>query len=112
MQNELKIAAIQASLFWENSQSNLQSFQNKIETLDTDVDLIVLPEMFSTGFTMQPNLVAETMEGTTVSWMKGIAIKNIIHASENKEDAETEIALWFSIDELHSYKRNDDEHTL
>tara|TARA_R110000787_G_scaffold13816_2_gene42970 strand:+ start:13010 stop:13789 length:780 start_codon:yes stop_codon:yes gene_type:complete len=89
MQNELKIAAIQASLFWENSQSNLQSFQNKIETLDTDVDLIVLPEMFSTGFTMQPNLVAETMEGTTVSWMKGIAIKNnvaIVGSVVIKED--------------------------
>tara|TARA_R110001632_G_scaffold8386_12_gene33179 strand:- start:4004 stop:4783 length:780 start_codon:yes stop_codon:yes gene_type:complete len=76
MQNELKIAAIQANLFWENSQSNLRLFQNKIETLETDVDLIILPEMFSTGFTMQPSLVAETMEGTTVSWMKGIATKN------------------------------------
>jgi omega-amidase len=76
MQNELKIVAIQANLIWENSQSNLRSFQNKIEILDPDVDLIILPEMFSTGFTMQPNLVAETMEGTTLSWMKAIATKN------------------------------------
>jgi len=43
---------------------------------------------------------------------KEIAIKNLIHASGNKEDAEKEVALWFSIDELHSYKRAEDEHVL
>ena len=41
---------------------------------------------------------------------KGIAIKNLVHASGNKEDAKKEIALWFSIDELHNYKRADEEH--
>ncbi len=41
---------------------------------------------------------------------KEIPVKNIIHASGNKEDAKTETALWFSIDEIHDYKRSGDEH--
>jgi|TARA_B100001971_G_C18071138_1_gene473155 nucleoside-diphosphate kinase len=41
---------------------------------------------------------------------KNIPLKNIIHASGNKEDAKTEVALWFSIDEVHNYKRSGDEH--
>lgn len=78
MQNELKIAAIQANLTWENSQVNLDAFQEKIEELASDIDLIVLPEMFSTGFTMEPKPVAEKMDGNTVSWMVTIAkSKNI-----------------------------------
>jgi len=43
---------------------------------------------------------------------KGIAIKNIIHASGNKEDANKELSLWFSVNELHSYKRSDEEHVF
>lgn len=80
MQNELKVAAIQAQLTWENSQANLDAFQEKINHLAPDIDIVVLPEMFSTGFTMNPNPVAEKMNGNTVQWMlktattKGIAI--------------------------------------
>ena len=43
---------------------------------------------------------------------KKIAVKNLIHASANEEDAKNELALWFSVDEIHSYKRSDDEHVL
>ena len=43
---------------------------------------------------------------------KGIAVKNIIHASGDAEDAEKEIALWFSIDELHAYERTDEAHVF
>ena len=43
---------------------------------------------------------------------KGIAIKNIIHASGDESDAEKEIALWFSLDEIHSYSRSEDKHVL
>lgn len=78
MQNELKIAAIQTSLSWENPQVNLESFTKIIDNLNNDVDLVVLPEMFSTGFTMQPSIVAEKMDGNTVHWMKKTAVaKNI-----------------------------------
>ncbi|MCH7850949.1 MAG: nucleoside-diphosphate kinase [Nanoarchaeota archaeon] len=41
---------------------------------------------------------------------KNIPIRNIIHSSSNSEDAKTEIALWFSIDEIYDYKRSGDEH--
>lgn len=43
---------------------------------------------------------------------KGITIKNLIHASGNKEEAEREINLWFSIEELHSYPMSHDEHVI
>ena len=76
MQNELNIVAIQADLTWENPTANLLSFEQKIALLDSDTDLIVLPEMFSTGFTMQPSSVAQTMNGPTVLWMIAIAKTN------------------------------------
>lgn len=65
----MNIALIQSPLFWENPKLNRKYFQEKINALDQNVDLIVLPEMFTSGFTMQPALVAETMEGITVNWM-------------------------------------------
>ena len=69
----MKVAIIQTSLHWENSEVNRNHFTNKIKLIQEHVDLIVLPEMFTTGFTMNPNRVAETMEDKTVSWMKFIA---------------------------------------
>lgn len=78
MQDALHVVAIQANLIWENSEANLQSFQNTINCLDSNVDLIVLPEMFSTGFTMNPKHVAQKMDGSTVHWMKDLAIKKEI----------------------------------
>ncbi|WP_298779155.1 amidohydrolase [uncultured Polaribacter sp.] len=74
MQNELKIVGIQADLVWENPQKNLAFFEEKINPL-INVDLIVLPEMFTSGFTMNPENVAEKMNGNTVSWMQKIASK-------------------------------------
>mgnify|MGYP001574927372 CR=1 FL=1 len=41
---------------------------------------------------------------------KSMPVKNLVHASANKEDAKNELALWFSVDELHNYKRSDEEH--
>ena len=69
----MQVAIIQAPLFWENPELNIKYFHEKINTLDQNTDLIVLPEMFTTGFTMQPALVAETMDGITVNWMIKIA---------------------------------------
>ena len=73
MENQLQIAAIQADLIWEQPEKNRQSFQEKIAELPVDIDLVVLPEMFSTGFTMEPKQVAEKMDGVTVQWMKEVA---------------------------------------
>jgi predicted amidohydrolase len=69
----MKIALIQSDLYWEDASKNRKSFESKINQIDSEVNLIVLPEMFSTGFTMNASAVAETMKGETVLWMKGIA---------------------------------------
>lgn len=70
---DLRISLIQSTLHWENRQSNLNMFTEKIERLANDQDLIVLPEMFSTGFSMKPSELYEEMEGPTISWMKAQA---------------------------------------
>lgn len=69
----MKIALIQSNLIWENPKANRDAFEDKINGINESVDLIVLPEMFSTGFTMNPSAVAETMEGETVLWMQSLA---------------------------------------
>ncbi|MGV3601871.1 MAG: amidohydrolase [Dyadobacter fermentans] len=68
----LSIALVQADLHWENVTANLASFEEKLAALPEAVDLIVLPEMFNTGFTMNTAL-AEPMNLTTTRWMKQIA---------------------------------------
>ena len=73
MKNELKIVGIQADLVWENPEKNIAFFEEKINDLSTDVDLIVLPEMFTSGFTMKPENVAEKMNGFSISWMQKLA---------------------------------------
>jgi omega-amidase len=69
----MKIALIQSSLHWENPEKNRISFGKKINAIDQEIDLIVLPEMFTSGFTMQPREVAETMQGETVLWLISLA---------------------------------------
>ncbi len=69
----MKVALIQSSLSWENPKANRNHFEEKINAISEKVDLIVLPEMFSTGFTMNPSVVAETMQGETILWMQSLA---------------------------------------
>lgn len=73
----MKIGLIQSSLYWEDPKKNRDYFESKINTINEKVDLIVLPEMFTSGFTMTPENVAETMQGETVTWLKVLAkVKN------------------------------------
>lgn len=69
----MKIALIQTDLIWENQEANRNQFEQKINEIEVDVDLIVFPEMFTTGFTMNSKAVAETMQGKTISWLKDLA---------------------------------------
>ena len=75
MEDKLKVAIIQSDLAWENPIQNRKNFSEKIESIGETVDVIVLPEMFATGFTMNAHTVAETMNGKTVSWMQEKAIE-------------------------------------
>ena len=78
MQNELNVVGIQADLVWENPQENLDFFEVQINSLPSKTDLVVLPEMFTTGFTMHPKKVRETMNGKSVLWMQKMATKHQI----------------------------------
>ena len=90
MNRSLKIALIQADLIWQNAKQNRINFSEKINNITEKVDVIVLPEMFTTGFSMQPQKIAEYMVGDTVKWMqqiaseKNTAICGSIIISENK----------------------------
>ena len=72
----LNIAILQSDLVWENPIENRKRFAEKISAVDHDVDLIVLPEMFNTGFSMTPKHLAESMDGETVKWMQEMAMKS------------------------------------
>lgn len=71
--NELRIAFIQADLAWEDPATNKAVFTGKFKDLAPDTDLVILPEMFTTGFTMNPGVAAELMQGPTVVWLKSMA---------------------------------------
>jgi len=70
MRNELKVTILQSDLFWENPDANRRMFSEKINNIIEKTDLIVLPEMFTTGFTMNASLLAESESGQTLDWMK------------------------------------------
>lgn len=76
MQNQLVILGIQADLKWENPKQNCLYFKKQISSIKTKPDLVVLPEMFTTGFSMDAKKIAEGLQGETISWMKSIAIEN------------------------------------
>jgi len=69
----LNITTIQANLIWEDKQANLQMLEQKINSIEERAEVVVLPEMFSTGFSMQPQRLAEKMDGETIAWMQRVA---------------------------------------
>lgn len=69
----LKVSLIQSDLVWESPNKNRAYFSNKIATLPQETDLIILPEMFTTGFSMNAIALSETMNGETIHWMKDLA---------------------------------------
>lgn len=69
----LSCTLIQTKLFWQDANANRQMLEEKINAIKGKTEIVVLPEMFTTGFSMQPELFAETMEDETFRWMKRIA---------------------------------------
>ena len=76
--NTLTFTLIQTNLFWENKVANLQMLEEKINNIQPKTEVVVLPEMFSTGFSMQPEKFAESMNGSTLQWMQKIAFEKKI----------------------------------
>ncbi|NDV15258.1 amidohydrolase [Muricauda sp. TY007] len=73
MSTTLNIALIQSNLYWEDPAKNRKMFEEKIDTIPDYVDLIVLPEMFTTGFTMDPQSIDAFEGNKTVEWMQSVA---------------------------------------
>lgn len=69
----LSVALVQSDLYWENATANLSMFEEQLATIAEEVDVIVLPEMFTTGFSMNPEKIAEHEGMRTTRWMKQIA---------------------------------------
>ena len=76
MTNQLNIAFIQPNTVWESPKKNRKNIDKKFNELEDDIDLLILPETFTTGFSMKPKDLAESMDGKTVQWMKNLAIEN------------------------------------
>ena len=72
----LTITTIQSNLIWEEKSANLRLLEQKIAGIEEKTEIVVLPEMFNTGFSMRPEALAETMEGETVEWMKRVSREN------------------------------------
>jgi predicted amidohydrolase len=68
----LHITTIQTELFWEDKIANLNMFEEKIKNISTKKEIVILPEMFTTGFSMNAATLAEKMDGVTMQWMKRI----------------------------------------
>jgi omega-amidase len=78
MDQSLTITLLQTDLHWENITANREMLEKKIRAIEQRTEVVVLPEMFSTGFSMNPSSMAETMDGDTVKWMKRIAAEKKI----------------------------------
>jgi predicted amidohydrolase len=71
--HDLTVTLIQTELFWEDIPANLAMFDNRLEAVPEEADLVVLPEMFTTGFSMNALALAQPMDGPAASWMRDAA---------------------------------------
>jgi len=71
--NILSVALIQTDIYWKDKSSNLSMFEEKIWSIKEKVDLIILPEMFNTGYSMDAQELAEHINANTGKWMKQMA---------------------------------------
>ena len=114
MSQELHIALVQSRLLWENPEQNKKNFSEKIAAISLDVDLIVLPEMFTTGFTMNPENLEKEEGQITLEWMqqiseeKNAAIVGSIPFYEN----EYYTNRLFFVEPSGSYQKYDKRHTF
>ena len=71
--SDLHIALVQSELAWEDAAANREHFERALEDLPREIDLVLLPEMFSTGFSMNAEVLAEPVDGETETWLKALA---------------------------------------
>lgn len=114
MEDNLKVTIIQSELHWEDVNANLSMFSDKIQNIDEKTDLIILPEMFSTGFSMNAENLAEHNDGKTLNWMISEAKKHntaIMGSVIISEDNHFYNRLYFVFPDG-SYSQYDKKHTF
>ncbi len=89
---DLTVTLVQTALFWEDIEANIALFDEKIDAITEETDLIILPEMFTTGFTMNAANLAQRMDGSGVSWLR-----------QKSEEKGTDIAGSVIIEEAGKY---------
>lgn len=108
---DLKVSIVQTDILWEQKEQNLREYSQKLARLEPGTDLVILPEMFATGFTMNKNC-AEAPEGPVLEWMQEIARTRdcVITGSimVNEGDALFNRLYWVSPDG--SYRSYDKRH--
>lgn len=83
MKDILRVTLVQSELHWENIEANLKMFESALSAYTEASEIIVLPEMFTTGFSMNPTQYTEEQDGITIAWMKHLAAqkKSIVTGS-------------------------------
>ncbi|WP_262915540.1 nitrilase-related carbon-nitrogen hydrolase [Niabella ginsengisoli] len=79
MKDTLTVTLVQTELAWEHKEANLKMLEQKIKSISEKTEIVILPEMFSTGFTMNAAQMAETMDGEAVEWMKKYQLRNELY---------------------------------
>ena len=75
VRSPIHVALLQFDIQWENPVANCNKIESLFEAYESSVDLLVLPEMFATGFTMNVQAMSETMDGPVVQWLKEKALQ-------------------------------------
>jgi len=111
---QLKVTIIQSHLHWENPLTNRALFSEKIKAISEETDLIILPEMFTTGFTMNAAPLAEDINGPTLQWMQRLAVEKSCALTGSlivKENGNYFNRLYFVFPDG-TYKQYDKKHTF
>ncbi|MAB56829.1 MAG: amidohydrolase [Aequorivita sp.] len=114
MKTDLKITLVQSELIWENASANRELFSKKFQTFEGETDLIVLPEMFTTGFSMNAKKLAEPNDSDSLNWMisearkYNCAITGSVIVSENDQFYNR---LFFVLPDG-TYEKYDKKHTF
>ncbi|MED7788480.1 amidohydrolase [Francisella sp. 19X1-34] len=108
--SDLKISIIQTDIIWDNKQQNYNNLEKKLAQIDSDSDIVVLPEMFNTGFIMNPTNEASTQQDI-INWMsKQVEGKNYALVGSAATFTDTKIAnrLYFVTPEkeIYTYDKN------
>lgn len=114
MNENLRIALIQTDLHWENPEANRIAFSDKIAQASDKVDLIILPEMFTTGFTMNPENINKGEGLKTLQWMQGFAKEKdvAIAGSIVFHEEDRNFNRLFFVHENGEYETYDKKHTF